>query len=400
VIGGPGPGSAKDVVAFAADDGTRAAVSAAVSLAGVADCEVREGELSAALAYLSSYPAPATLVVDLSGCDDIFDCLDRLADACEPRTRVIAIGAVNDIELYRKLLEMGVTDYLAKPVSPQTMAASLRRVRHAETAPTHGPPTTLRKIALIGAKGGVGATSLALSLGTAMAERLKRSTMLLDLDLRFGAMAMSLDLEPSRGLREILSTPERIDTLLIESAVTPAADRLRLLSAEEPLEAEFSLPAEGIATLLKWLEGHSDIVLIDVPRHLDALGKAALDAADAICIVTDLSLVGMRDSKRMLALAQAAGGETLIVANRVGGVPGEVPQAEFERAIGTPFDYVIPVDAKAAAAAADRGKSLLEVSSNKSFAEAVNELAVRLAGSAPEASATSGSPSWIKKILR
>ncbi|PWG03740.1 AAA family ATPase [Sphingosinicella humi] len=394
-----GSPSARDVIAFAADEATRGVAREAVALAGIADYEVQEGGLAAALDYLSKGPAPATLVVDVSDCDDVIDCLDRLADACEPHTRVIAIGAVNDIELYRKLLEMGLTDYLVKPVSLQALANGLRRAREVESVPSQSPSTSLRKIALLGAKGGVGATSLALSLGAALADRHKRSTVLLDLDLRFGAMAMSLDLEPSRGLREILSTPERIDTLLIESAVTPAADRLRLLSAEEPLDAEFSLPAEGISALLKWLEGHSDIVLMDVPRHFDAIARAAIEAADIICIVTDLSLVGMRDSKRMLALAQAAGGETVMVANRVGGVAGEVPQAEFERGIGAAFDHVIPNDSKAAADAADRGKSLLEVSANKGFTEALNGLAARLAGGSSDVAGTLAPQSWLKRIL-
>lgn len=395
----PGGERPRDMLAVVADDATREVVRQASAQLGWPQNRVREGGLAATIAHLQTHPAPAILLVDVSDCDDVLASMDDLAEVCEPHTRVVIIGAANDVSLYRKLIALGVSDYLVKPVSADALAESLREAERGEK-PAGPKPAACRTVALIGARGGAGATALAASLAWGLAQERKQRTVLLDLDLQFGAACLSLDLEPGRGLRELLANPERIDSLLIGSAVAQASEQLRVLGAEEPLETELNLRGEGLEALLGALADGAEAIVIDTPRRLDAVSRAALARADVAVIVTDLSLAGMRDAHRLLGLMGhlRGGGETLIVANRVGGVPGEVPQAEFERGVGRKLDAVLPSDPKAAAAAAEQGKPLLAAAGQSAFAAELRRLTARIAGGeAAEAPARGGS--WLKKIL-
>jgi len=393
----PGGERPRDMLAVVADEITREVVRQATLQLGWPQNRVREGGLAAAVAHLQNHPAPAVLLVDVSDCDDILAGMDALAEVCEPTTRVVAIGAANDVGLYRKLIALGVSDYLVKPVSAEGLAEALREAEHSER-PAGPKAAPCKTVALIGARGGVGATALAASLAWASADERKQRTILLDLDLQFGAAALGLDVETGRGLRELLANPERIDSLLIGSAVAQASDQLRVLGAEEPLETELNLRGEGLEPLLKALSEDAEAIVIDTPRRLDALTRAALARADVAVIVTDLSLPGMRDTQRLLGLmGHVRAGETLVVANRVGGVAGEVPQAEFERGVGRKLDAVLPNDAKAAAAAAEQGKPLLATAGQGPFAAELRRVIARILGG--EATEATGRESWLKKIL-
>jgi pilus assembly protein CpaE len=238
-----------------------------------------------------------------------------------------------------------------------------------------------RIIAFIGSRGGVGTTSLAVSAGWTIAQQQQRVT-LLDLDLQLGSAALSLDLEPGRGLRELLAHPERIDSLLIDAAVTSAGDRFRLLSAEEPLEDLFQFGPEGLTAVVHHLQVAADYVIIDVPRSLNLLGRQALAMADVICVVTDLSLPAMRDTQRLLALIRGIHGEgkSIVIANRAGGVGGEVRLPDFERAIGMKIAHTVPNDRVVAEAAAETAKPFSEVARNPKTAGALRTMALGVSG--------------------
>jgi pilus assembly protein CpaE len=386
------------LLALAQDEPTRACVREAAARLGWPADGVRPGGVADAAAQLADAPAPDLLLVDVSGAADAVAAMDALADVCSPQTRVVAIGAVNDVTLYRRLIHMGVSDYLVKPTTAELVADAIQRALQVEpAAPAPGAATATKVVALVGARGGVGTTSLATSLSWALAEEQRLRTVLVDLDLQFGSVALTLDIEPGRGLREILSSPERIDSLLIGSASRQHGERLRVLGAEEPLEADIELGGEGLLALLDCLREGADVIVIDTPRRLDGLGRAALAHADVVGVVTDLTLPGLRDTQRLLKVlgGMRTGGEVLVAANRVGGAPGEVPQAEFERGIGVKLDVLAPVDPKAAAAAAEQGKSLLAAAPTGLAAPELRRLARRISGEAAPPPPTS----WLSRIL-
>jgi pilus assembly protein CpaE len=189
-------------------------------------------------------------------------------------------------------------------------------------------------------------------------------------------------LEPGRGFREILANPDRIDSLLIRSSMSTVSDRLRVLASEEPLDDTIDVEAEGLDALVTDLNGSSDCVVVDLPRSLDGLSRHVLARADVVGIVTEQSLPAMRDTQRLLALFKAirADGKTVVVANRVGGVSGEIGRVDFERGIGAKVDFSIPFDTKTAIAAAERAKAFVDVARDAKTASALRELANELSG--------------------
>jgi pilus assembly protein CpaE len=394
----PTQAPAAPLLALVQDEPTRDCVRQAVLQLGWPADAVRPGGVAEASALLAGSPPPDLLLVDVSAAADAAAAMDALAEVCAPQTRVVAIGAVNDVALYRRLIHMGVSDYLVKPTTPELVADAVQRaVQVGPAAPAPGAAKTARVVALIGARGGVGTTTVATSTSWALAQEQRQRTVLVDLDLQFGSVALSLDIEPGRGLREILSSPERIDSLLIGSASRQQGERLRVLGAEEPLEADIELGGEGLLALLDCLREGADVIVIDTPRRLDGLSRAALAHADIVGVVTDLTLPGLRDTQRLLKALGGlrSEGEVLVVANRAGGVAGEVPQSEFERGIGVKLDVIAPFDPKAAAAAAEQGKPLLAAAPSGLAAPELRRLAGRISGEAAPAPQTS----WLSRFL-
>jgi pilus assembly protein CpaE len=373
--------AAPTLVAAVIDEPTREIVRSVATHLGWTAPVVREGGVSAAAAYVKATGAPDFLVVDVSDSEDAAADLAALLDLCGQPTPVVAIGLVNDVRLYRRLRDIGVSDYLIKPVSVDILGAAMEGARQTQAPQERTESKSTQMIALIGARGGVGATTLAVSTAWAIAQQ-QVKVALLDLDLHFGSAALSLDLEPSRGLRELLSHPDRIDSLLIDAASSKAGERLKLLSAEEPLEDSIDLGPDGLVAIVEQLKSASGAVVADVPRSLGPLTRQAMACADVIAVVTDLSLAGMRDTQRLMAMIANAHGsaKTMIVANRVGGVAGEVAVSDFERGIGAKVTHLIPYDRPAAIAAAEGAKPLIDVARNPKTVAALRSLALSFSG--------------------
>ena len=208
---------------------------------------------------------------------------------------------------------------------------------------------------------------------------------------------MSLDIEPGRGLREILSNPDRIDSLLIRSAMSGASERLRILAAEEPLEDSIELGHGGLDALIADLAGSADCIVVDMPRTLSGLSRHVLVTADIVGIVAEPSLPAMRDTQRLLGLIRGmrADANIAVIVNRVGGVAGEVSLADFERGIGVKIDFAIPHDAKAAATAVERAKPLVSVTRDAKLGAELRTLAALLAGTTPAKKL-----SFVKRMMR
>jgi pilus assembly protein CpaE len=212
---------------------------------------------------------------------------------------------------------------------------------------------------------------------------------LLDLDLHFGGAALALDVVPAPGLHDMLGAPDRLDGLLVDSTQTLIAPGLALLAAEAGLESDAGVDPQGLAALLAALGGSSDLVIIDVPRRLDAATRMLLRTADCVGIVTDFGLAGLRDTARLLTLITGlrAGARPLVIANRMGSAAGQLPRREFECGIGGPIDFVVADDVRGAAAAAARAKPLSAVGVAPHTQAQLEALAAGLAARAPALSA-------------
>lgn len=377
---------------------TRGAVKSAAAQLGWHNFKLREGGAAEALAFIEANGAPTFLFVDISDSEDPADAMAGIVAACGAGVSIVAIGKVNDISLYRRLIGMGVADYLVKPVSSQGLMEAAQAASRAEPPAAAPSAKASRTIAMIGARGGVGTTTLAVSTAWMLSQEDRLPVVLLDLDLHFGAAAISLDIAPARGLREILTNPDRIDRLLVDSSMSRVSERLNLLAAEEPLEDGIDFGGEGYDALAASLTGGGDCVVIDLPRSLDRLGRHVLQVADVVVLVTEPSLQGMRDTQRLLALVRGkrSDADILVVANRVGGVAGEVGQTDFEHGIGARIDVSIPFDVRAATAAAEQGKAMAAVARSPKTLGGLRMLA---AGLARNSGASKARPSLIERML-
>lgn len=380
----------RDAVRFVAcisDEVTREAVSRAAAGLGWVDVAVRAGSVADAPHIIDRKHPPALLLVDLTDNAEPVPAVAQLMDLCGVSTRILSIGAINDVGLFRELMALGVADYLVKPVSSEVLSDAFSQAL-SQTGAREAGERSKHLYAAIGARGGVGTTTLSVATAWLLAHEFKLRTALVDLDLHFGNLALSLDLEPGRGLREALEHPERTDNLLLQSAMVKEGDMLPILAAEEPLEEMFNFEPESASTLLDALAQDHDYLIVDVPRSLNGICRQVLSAADTVIIVTDLSLASLRDTLRLNDLVKSLGSRSkpLIVANNVGAAHrGEIGRTEFERGLGQPLDAAIPFDVKAAVAMARGGKALPTAAGSSKATIELRALASRLSGAEPKA---------------
>ena len=383
-------------LAFVADAQTRASMARVAGEAGWSEKEVLEGGPREAVRVLAGIPTPRLLVVDLSDCADPVAELRALAEVCDGDTRLVALGTVNDGDLFRRLIASGIDDYLVKPVAAETLAEAVAKANRETAGADAGSPPG-RLIAVTGARGGVGASTVAVNCAWQMAHIQGLRVVLVDLDLHFGTTALALNVEPGRGFREALENPERMDGLFIERAMVREGDNLFILAAEESLETPLVLEAESVERLVEKLRRSFECVVVDLPR-LAAARDFVWRSADSLVVVTDLTLAGMRDTLRLAnhVAAVAPRAEVRLVANRVGALgKGEIARSDFERATERGVDYLVPFDAGAAVAGAGLGKPMVQAARRSKAATSLRRLARDVSGRPPEHKA----PLWRRLLM-
>ncbi|MGE3968036.1 MAG: P-loop NTPase [Dongiaceae bacterium] len=367
-------GARQDCIAFVADNVTHDMVSATCQqLFGKS--QVRDGGSREALEYLSAGSAPKVLIVDITDATKPLNALLPIIAAFIDDTKVVAIGTINDIEFYREAIDAGVADYLVKPVTSKVLTASIQRI----VAPTTAATEDRKIIGVLGARGGVGGTLVSVNIAWLLAEQMRKPTTLIDLDLWHGTVALALDIEPTRGLREALEHPTRIDSLFISSACAKFGDRMHVMASEEAVDDDVHFEAGAITLLIDQVRRQSDYIVIDVPRSSPRARTRVMNSATDLVLVTDLTLASLRDVLRIQQQVQilAPNAHVFVVANRVGSKDAALPREEFERALGRKVDLILHEDLKAAQHAASAGKPLAAVAPSSKTAVALKDLVSR-----------------------
>lgn len=352
-------------VAFVCDETTAEALRPIAIEQGWNPEKVNKGGLRNAVQTLSVSASPNVLFVDLSESGDPLNDINALAEVCEPGTVVIAAGQVNDVRLYRDLVASGIQDYLLKPLNPDILRDAFVHAYTTLNAPKHADQKVERPhcaVAVIGTRGGVGASTVATSLSWLFSERSKRTTALLDLDVHFGTGALALDLEPGRGLTDAIENPSRIDGLFIERAMVKASDRLAVLSAEAPINSPVMTDGAAFYQLQEEIRGAFECTVIDLPRTMLVNYPHLITDVQVAVLVTELTLAAARDAIRILSWFKSNAPHTkvVVVANRVPAGQLEISRKDFEGSIERRIDYLIPLEAKTAVQAAKLGKPLAE----------------------------------------
>jgi pilus assembly protein CpaE len=335
----------QSVYAYLRDDLTRGEVQRFLDDMASGDVRISKGGIDKVISDLKNQKSPSILLLDISGLDLPLLKLTELAEVCEQHTRVIVIGDNNDVGLYRALREMGISEYLYKPLTRPILATVMMPMLQGQA-----PKPTMRRmgriINVIGSHGGVGATTVALNLAWHLGEESRRRVAVVDLDLRFGSMAMAVDIAPDQTIVEALSNPRLIDDRLIDKAARQVSTRLHLFSALQSFEESATPSVEGIRAFISKLAEQYPYVIVDLPRHMAVDARHYMQLPALNVLVSDLTHHGARDLARLKRLVSPIQEQpAIVVANRQG-TPGELETASFARAAdGTP-DVVIGVDRK------------------------------------------------------
>lgn len=359
------------------------------SLRGLSDLslpnvKIIRGDIVRATRHLSVERSPNVLIVDISDVDMPVSRVYELAEVCEPAVTVIAVGNRNDVGLYRDLIHAGIAEYIVKPVTLELLARAL--VSKPVISEAIRIDQKLGKmIAVFGARGGVGTTTLAVNLAWYLANRYSRRIALVDLDLQNGDCALYLNIKSTPGLQEALANPSRIDRVFLDRAMAVHGERLFVLSFEHSLHEEVEFSAEAVGALLYALRTQFHYVVADIPRLASAPYRLGLNTADRRIIVGDRTLRSVRNIARMRAALD--GDDTayrnLLVINRSGeGGRNEVTLDEISDHTAVRPKIVIPFQPRPFAAAEFRGKVVAARAGR--FSEAVASLAAEISGRIPE----------------
>ncbi|MGE0212382.1 MAG: CpaE family protein [Parvibaculaceae bacterium] len=350
-----------------------------------AHMDIQLGGIDAAAQVLGSGSTPNVLLVESTQPrQGIIAELEQLAAVCDPATKVIVIGHVNDVILYRELIRAGISEYLVAPLHQLQVIEAIGNLFHDSSANPVG-----RVAAFVGVKGGVGSSTIAHNVAWLISRQHAIDTVITDLDLAFGTAGLNFNLDSAQGIVDALSAPERVDQVLIDRLLTKCGDRLSLLAAPGSFDREVSIEAQALETVLRVVRGNVPMVVVDVPNVWAPWTRHVLVQADEVVITATPEIASLRNAKNFIDLLKTARPNDRpprLVLNQMGVVKRpEIPLAEFSKAVGLEPALVIPYDAQSFGTAASNGQMLVEIASKSKAAEAFGKLAQLLVGREPPA---------------
>ncbi|MCP3401752.1 pilus assembly protein CpaE [Bradyrhizobium sp. CCGB20] len=327
------------IVCFVNDELTAAALRKGLEGSNLS---IRRGTIRNAIKMLETDTDLFALVTDISGIDNPFAELQRLAGVCPPDVRVALVGEDREITFYRELMELGLTEYLPKPLTRDMVLDQLRPKLLGDAAP--GPADRGgHVVSICGAQGGAGATSIAINLALQLAETTKAKVALLDLHLQGGETAVMLGVRPGPGLRIALENPMRADTLFLERAAIEVNERVSLISADEELDAQLDITEAGVRHVLGLLRQRFNYIVVDVPVPFPPSMHPVISLSRHALVLLEAEVTGLRNAHALrMAVTNIAGQDRVFTllnrANRAGGLP----RATIVKALGAEPDMVVP----------------------------------------------------------
>jgi pilus assembly protein CpaE len=396
------PAPRVSVQAFCETVETAAAIQAAGEDRRLAKAhlKIQMGGIVAAVEAYSTSPTPNVVMIETeSNGEDVLGGLDSLAEVCDAGTRVVVIGKLNDVLLYRELMRRGISDYLIAPVGTIDIVRAVCGLFSAPDAKPVG-----RVVAIVGAKGGVGASTIAHNVAWSVARDLQLDTVVTDLDLGFGTAGLDYNQDPPQGIADAVFSPDRIDTGFIDRLLSKCTDHLSLLAAPATLERVYDFAPEAFDAIFDSLRATMPCIVLDVPHQWAGWSRRALIAADDILIVAEPDLANLRNAKNLLDLLKASrpnDRRPYYCLNRVG-VPKrpEISVADFAKALDDQPIAVIPFEPQLFGTAANNGQMIAEYSTSHRVAEMFRSLAQVMTGRSEEKKSRPGLSSLFDKLLK
>ena len=342
------------------------------------------GGIQGAIDHFHGQVTPNLLIVEtrLNG-QAALEELDRLAEVCDASTKVIVVGRVNDVELYRELMRRGASEYLVAPLNPMHLIEVISGLYLDPDASPIG-----RVVDFIGPARRAGSLHMAHRDGWCIAEELSINTTIVDLDLPFGTTGLDFNDDPGQGIVDALSSPERLDDTLLDRLLVKRGEHLSIFATPASLDRDYDMPAIAFEAVLDSVRHTTPCVIVDLPHVWTPWIKATLIAADEIVIVSTPDLASLRNTKNIVELIRQArpnDAPPKLVINQVGVAKRpEIPAKDFAETVGLEPALVMAFDPAVFGQAANNGQMLNEVSPKTPTAEGIRRLAEVLTGRAPQ----------------
>lgn len=342
--------------------------------------EVSDGGIAQLCRTFETRRTPSLLIVEVSTAGDaLLAELDALAEICDPETKVVIIGMANDIGLYRTLMERGISEYLMGPITPYDYVTLIQRLFAQKSN------TKLGKVyAFVGAKGGVGSSTLAQNVAWTIAEEQASPTLLLDLDFRFGSATVNLDLKPVTGLEKYLGDPDKFDAALLDRLILQRGEYLSVLPGYEDLLGDAEPAPEAIERLIEIARASFPIVVVDLPHDWSMASRDTLTSADEVILVAEPDLPNLRNARAMMqrlrALRPNDAPPRVVLNNCRMPRRKEISADKFFKSIGARTCTTLTFDPATYGAAAAEGRALREQASRSKAQASVRILARSLTG--------------------
>lgn len=344
-----------------------------------AHVSIHMGGISAAVAHYQESPTPNLIFVETTKSRvELLSELDQLADCCDAGTKVVVCGHVNDVILYRELLKRGVSEYLVAPISPLQFMESLSNLYNDPTADPVG-----HVYAFVGAKGGNGSSTICHNVAWTLSEVLKNDVVIADLDMAFGTTGLDFNQDPVQGIAEALSSPERLDEVLLDRLLTKCSEHLSIFAAPVVLDREYDLSADACETVVDVVRQNVPYVVVDLPHTWTSWTKRLLLQADEVVITAAPDLANLRNAKNIVDLLRNGrknDNQPHLVLN-MANLPKrpEISVKDFEQALELPVAGVIDFDTETFGQAANNGQMIEELNGKSKAVAAFRDIALRLA---------------------
>ncbi len=345
-----------------------------------AHVKVHTGGINAATEFYRSAPTPNLIIVETQmEVDDLIVALDSLAEVCDAGTKVMVVGHSNDVRLYRELLKRGVSEYLVAPIEVMSVITVISGIYHEPGTEKLG-----QVYAFIGAKGGVGSSTVAHNVAWTMARLIGSDVILADLDLPFGTAGLDFNLDPAQGIAEAVFGADRLDEVLLDRLLAKCEDHLSLLAAPAALDKAYDFGEDAFDQVLEIVQGNVPTVVLDLPHQWTAWVRKTLIAADEVVITAVPDLANLRNAKSIVdLLKQARPNDTppKLILNQVG-VPKrpEIKPDDFAAALQITPIATIPFEPLLFGTAANNGQMIAEASAKTVISDAFTDIAQVVSG--------------------
>lgn len=333
------------------------------------------GGITAALEAYREGPTPNLIILECrTDAQNLLKQLDQLAEVCDAGTKVVIVGHVNDVQLYRALVERGVSEYLVAPVTPLQVITSISTLYADPQAEPLG-----QIISFVGAKGGVGSSVISHNMGWSLAEVTDNDVVIADFDLPFGTAGLDFNQDPAQGITEALFQSDRLDDVMLDRLLSKCSERLSLFASQGSLDQEYDVEQEPCDIVLDVLRKNIPYSVMDLPHAWTSWSKYVLLQSDEIIITATPDLANLRNTKNMLDFLKANRQSDVaprLVLNMVG-MPKkpEITVADFAQIVEVEPAVVIEYNAELFGTAANNGQMLCEVSKKSKTALQMTELA-------------------------